>query len=116
MDQIVMYDNLRIFWGLEDFRLIIAWKDKKIEQLDQRQIIVKIPMFWFNLFMLVDGMNSDFKNFFDLNIGVVWVWYECGDCIDSKMSHLEHLVTKISKKFFFRSKPHPLRVDKSRSR
>ena len=28
------------------------------------------------------------------------VWYECGDCIDSKMSHLEHLVTKIRKKIF----------------
>ena len=24
MEQMIMYDNLRIFWGLEDFRLIIA--------------------------------------------------------------------------------------------
>ena len=27
-EQIVMYDNLRTFWGFEDFRLIIAWKVK----------------------------------------------------------------------------------------
>ena len=74
MEQIVMFDNLRTFWGLEDFRLIIHWKDKKMEQLDKRQIIVKIPMFWFNLFMLVDGMNSDFKNF----LIEISVWWRCG--------------------------------------
>ena len=43
--QTVLYDNLRSFWGIEDFRLIYRLRRQKMEQLDQRQIIVKIPMF-----------------------------------------------------------------------
>ena len=41
-----MYDNLRIFRGIGRFSIDIPLeKTKKMEQLDQRQIIVKIPMF-----------------------------------------------------------------------
>ena len=39
--QIVLYDNLRTFWGMKDFRLKFRLKIQKKEQLDQRQIIVK---------------------------------------------------------------------------
>ena len=39
--QIVLYDNLRTFRGMKNFRLKYRLKIQKKEQLDQRQIIVK---------------------------------------------------------------------------
>ena len=39
--RIILYDYLRFFWRMKDFRLIYRLVIQKMKQLDQRQIIVK---------------------------------------------------------------------------